>query len=379
MALKQSQQILEAIKRSTRPLICVPSGAGSDQYASAVGLVRVLKKLEKNATIVAADGKAPKNIQFISGADKVEDKLENLRRFVIELDASKTPVQELSYEVKDEKLYVYLSPKKGFWDPKDVRTSSSGYKFDLIICIGSPDYESCAQLYTENPDFFYRTPIINIDHSPDNEHYGQMNVVDLTASACGEVCHDLVESIEPSLMDEETATAFLTGMIAKTRSFKSKNVTPKTLQTASKLIARGARREHIVENLYRTRSVQTLRLWGRALARLKADEEAKIVWTLLSQQDFMHAGAKDEDLVDVIDELIASSPQAKVVVLIYEDKDHQVCAIVRAERPLDAIALTSRFNAAGVREEVRLVFTKKTIVDVEKELIEHVKQQLKAE
>ncbi len=377
MALKQSQQIFEAIKRSNRPLICVPSGAGADQYASAVGLAKVLKKLDKDAVIVAADGKAPKNIQFIAGTEKIEGKLENLRRFVIELDASKTAVQELSYEVKDEKLYVYLSPKKGFWDPKDVRTSSSGYKFDLIICIGSPDFESCAQLYSENPDFFYRTPIINIDHSPDNEHYGQVNAVDLTASACGEVCHDIIESIEPSLIDEDVATAFLTGMIAKTKSFKSKVVTPKTLQTASKLIAKGARREHIVENLYRTRSVSTLRLWGRALARLKADEEAKIVWSLLSQQDFMHAGAQDEDLKDVIEELIASSPQAKIVVMLYEDKDRNVSAIVRAERPLDAMSLTSKFHGAGVREEVKLVFTNKSIVDVEKELIEHVKTQLK--
>lgn len=378
MALKQSQQILEAIKRSNRPLICIPSGAGSDQYASAVGMAKVLKKLDKEVTIVAADGNGPKNIQFVLGSEKIENKLENLRRFVIELDASKTAVQELSYEVKDEKLFVYLLPKNGFWDPKDVRTSSSGYKFDLIICIGSPDFESCAQIYTENPDFFYRTPIINIDHTPDNEHYGQVNVVDLTASACGEVCHDLVESIESSLIDEEIATAFLTGMIAKTRSFKTKNVTPKTLQTASKLIAKGARREHIVENLYRTRSVQTLRLWGRALARLKADEDAKIVWTLLSQQDFMHAGAKEEDLHDVIDELIASSPHAKVVVLLYEDKERNVCAVVRAERPFDAIALTARFNAAGVREEVRLTFIKKSIVDVERELIEHIRKQLKA-
>lgn len=376
MALKPSQQIFEAIKRSSRPLICVPSGAGPDQYASAVGLAKVLQKLDKQAVIVAADGKAPKNLQFIAGMDAIEGKLENLRRFVIELDATQTHVQDLSYELKDNRLFVYLSPKTGFWDPKDVRTSASGYKYDLIICLGSPDYESCGKLYAEHSDFFYRTPIINIDHSPENEHYGQVNIVDLTASACGEVCHDLVESIEPSLIDEETATAFLTGMIAKTKSFKAKNVTPKTLQTASKLMAKGARREHIVEHLYRTRSVQTLRLWGRALARLKADEEAKMVWTMLSQQDFMHAGARDEDLPDVIDELIASSPQAKVVVLLYEDRNHQVCAIVRVERPLDAIALTARFNAAGVREEVRLVFTKKTIVDVERELIEHVRKQL---
>jgi phosphoesterase RecJ-like protein len=377
MALLQSQQVLEAIKRSSRPLICLPTGANSDHYASALGLAKVLKKLDKQSTIVAADGKPPKNIQFISGHEGIGGKLEDLRKFVIELDASKTKVDELSYEIKDEKLYVYLSPKNGFWDAKDVRTSTSGYRYDLIICIGSPDYESCAQLYSENPDFFYRTPIINIDRSPENEHYGQINIVDLTASSCGEVCHDLIESIESELIDEEVATAFLTGMIAKTKSFKTSNVTPKTLQTASKLIAKGAKRDHIVQNLYRTRSIPTLRLWGRALARLKVDEKAHIVWSILSQQDFLHAGTGEEDLLDVIDELIATSPQARVVVLIYENSEHNVCAIVRAERPLDAIALCAKFHAAGVREEVRLCFVKKNVVQVEKELIGELSEKLK--
>ena len=376
MALKESQQIFEALKRSTRPLICVPSGAGADQYATAVGLARVLEKLEKKPTIVAADGKAPKNLDFLSGCEHIQGKLENLRQFVIELDASKTKVDELTYEMKGDKLFVYLSPKKGFWSAADVRTSSSGYKYDLIICIGSPDHEACAQIYSDNTDFFFRTPVINIDHTPENEHYGQMNVVDLTASACGEVCHDLIESIDPGLIDEETATAFLTGMIAKTKSFKTKNVTPKTLQTASKLMAKGARREHIIQNLYRTRSVATLRLWGRALARLKMDETSHIVWTLLSQQDFLHAGAEEQDLPDVIDELLSSSPHARVVVLLYETHSHDIAAIIRTERPIDAIALCAPFHAAGTREEVRLVFQNKTIIETEKLLMEHIKKEL---
>ncbi|MBM5790114.1 hypothetical protein FJZ23_03465 [Candidatus Parcubacteria bacterium] len=376
MALRESQQVLEAMKRSSRPLICVPSGAGADQYATAIGLSKVLKKLDKEPTIVAADGKPSKNIQFIADGVVINGKLENLRQFVIELDASKTKVGELTYEMKDDKLRVFLSPKKGFWDEKDVRATASAYRFDLIICIGSPDFESCAHLYGENPDFFYRTPVINIDHTAENEHYGQMNVVDLTASACGEVCHDLIASMEAGLIDEQIATAFLTGMIAKTKSFKTSNVTPKTLQTASKLIARGAKREQIVQNLYKTRTVQTLRLWGRALARLKADEQTKIVWTLLSQQDFLHAGAGEEDLPDVIDELIATSPDAKIVVLVYENSEHNVCAIVRAERPMDALALCAKFSAAGVREEVRLCFVKKNVVQVEKELVGHLKEAL---
>jgi nanoRNase/pAp phosphatase (c-di-AMP/oligoRNAs hydrolase) len=376
MALGETQQILEMIKRSSRPLICVPANAGADGYASALGMARVLRKLEKRPEIVAADGAVPKQLSFLSGQDDVKTELEHLQQFVIELDATKTKVDELSYEHKDGKLYVYLSPKNGFWRPEDVQTSASGYRYDLIICIGSPDLESCAQLYADHPDFFYRTPIINLDHSPANEHFGHINAVDVTACATGEVCHDLIEAIEPGLIDEDIATAFLTGMIAKTKSFKEQTVTPKTLQTASKLIARGANRDAIVQNLYRTRSVSTLRLWGRALARLKADEDAKIVWTLLSRQDFMHAGAQENDLPDVIDELIASSPHAQVVALIYESGE-DVRSIVRAERPLDATLLTAPFNPSGTREETRLLFPKREIVSAEKELVTHLKRATK--
>ncbi len=376
MALKESQQVLEAFKRSTRPLICVPSGASADHYASALGLARTLEKLEKKPTIVAADGATPKNTQFLSGHERIQHKIENLRQFVIELDATKTKVDELTYELKDEKLFVYLSPKKGFWEAADVRTSSSGYRYDLIICIGSPDHESCAHLYQENTDFFFRTPIINIDHTPENEHYGQINIVDLTASACGEVCHDLIASIEPGLIDEEIATAFLTGMIAKTKSFKTKNVTPKTLQTASKLMAYGAKREHIIQHLYRTRSVSTLRLWGRALARLKTDDQTHIVWTMLSAQDFMQAGAEEQDLPDVIDELLSSSPNAHVTVLIFENAQHEIKAIVRTERPIDAVSLCSPFHASGTHEEVRLTFPNKTITQTETQLMDHIKKTL---
>ncbi|MBU1705575.1 DHH family phosphoesterase [Patescibacteria group bacterium] len=385
MALHQSQQFLEAVKRSQHPLICVPAQGGPDGYATALGLARVLRRLEKNPVIVATDGLPAKNLHFLEDHQHISPVLENLQKFTIELDASQTRVDELSYEIKDDRLYVYLSPKKGAWQEKDIKLSTSDYRYDLIITVAAQDLEILGRHFHENPDFFFTTPIINLDHNPANEHYGQINVVDLTASACGEVAHDLIAAIEPELIDAQVATAFLTGMVAKTKSFKSKNVTPKTLMTASRLIARGAERAIIVDNLYRTRSVATLRLWGRTLARLKVNEEAKLVWSLLSQQDFMHAGGEEDDLVDVIDELIASSPEAKIVALIYEDRDQNICAIIRAENPLDAVSLTSNFRPSGTREEARLCFTKsgkagsgsagKTIVQVEKELIKHLTEQ----
>lgn len=378
MALTETQQVFETIRHSARPLICVPSGAGADGYASALGLASVLKKLGKEAAIVAADGKTPKSLSFLNGQEHVQASLDDLRRFVLELDVSKSKVKELSYEVKDNKLRIHLRPVSGTWNPKDLTVQDTGYRYDLIICLGAPDLEACGELYRAQPDFFFATPIINIDHAPENERFGQLNVVDLTAAAIGEVCHDLVEAMDASLIDEEAATAFLTGLIAKTRSFKQPNLSPKTLQTAAKLVARGARREEAVQHLFRTRSVPTLRLWGRALARLKQDAEVPFVWSILSRQDFLHAGAEEADLSDVIDELITSSPAARIVGLIYEASDRTVRAVLHAERPFDALLLAHSFKPTGNRARVQLKLDEQNLVKAEQKLIEEIRGKAKA-
>jgi len=365
MALTGTQPILEALKRSTRPLLCVPVGGGADAYASALGFARVLKALGKEADIVAADGPAPASLDFLADHARVRGSIDDLRRFTIELDASKTKVKALTYEVKDGKLLIHLQPASGSWNPKELKVNDAGYRYDLIVCFGAPDLESCGEPYRAHPDFFFATPIINIDHAPENEQYGALNVVDLTASSCGEVCHDLIEAIDPHLIDEEAATAFLTGIIARTRSFKRPNVTPRTLATAGKLVARGARREQAVLSLFRTRSVPTLRLWGRALARLKQDATRPLVWSLLSRQDFLHAGAAEEDLIDVIDELITSAPAARVVALLYEGADGATHAVVHAERPFDSLALTAPLKPEGNREHARLRFAEGGLLKAE--------------
>lgn len=376
MALTESQQFLEAFTRSARPLICVGAGSGVDGHASAIGIARILKKLGKQADIVSADG-APSVLSFLEGNASIRKTVEHLRRFVIELDASKTKVKELTYELKGDKLFIHVTPSSGSFDPKDLKVSNTGFRYDLIVTVGAADVSACGALFTASPDFFYATPLINVDHRPENERFGALNAVDLTASSCGEVCHDLFEAIDPSLMDEESATAFLTGMIAKTKSFKRPNVTPKTLQTAGKLVAKGARREAVVERLYRTRSVPTLRLWGRALARLKKDAASPLVWSALSRQDFLHAGAEETDLLDVIDELITSSPDAKVAALLYEAADGSVRAYVHAERPYDALALCAGLSPTGTREDVRLTWKEGGIVKAEQDMVARLSAQMK--
>ncbi len=376
MALTESQQFLEAFKRAKRPVICIGAGSGVDGHAAALGLARILGKLGTRPDLLSADG-VPGILSFLEGTTAVKATADNLRRFVIELDASKAKAKELTYELKGDKLQIHVTPSSGSFDPKDLTVSNSGFRYDLIVTVGAADLAACGTLFATSPDFFYATPIVNVDFRPENEQYGALNAVDLTASSCGEVCHDLCEAMDPSLMDEESATAFLTGMIARTKSFKRANVTPRTMQTAGKLVAKGARREAIVERLYRTRTVPTLRLWGRALARLKKHPDASLVWSSLSRQDFLHAGAEESVLEDVIDELITSSPDAKVTALLAEATDGSVHAYVHAERPYDALALCAAFSPTGSKEDARLSWKDGGIVKAEQDLTSKIAAQMK--
>lgn len=377
MALTRTQQFLETTKRCTRPLICLPTAAGIDEYATAIALTYFFSKLEKTVALVADDGALPNELRYLPLDYSIDSSLSHLQQFAIELDASKTPVHELSYELKEQKLCVYISPKSGGWKPSDVSLVAGAYKYDLLVCVGASDLAAFGSLFEQHAPFFFNVPIINIDHRSDNEQFGQINLVDMTASSCGEILHELIESIDHGLVDESFATACLTGMMAKTKSFRHTKVSPKTLERASRLLSQGAKRDVIVDHLYRKRSLGTLRLWGRALARLTSDPEFPLVWTLLSRQDLLHAGAQSHELEGVVEELMISSPQAKMALILHEHEKEGVCGLFYTQPPYHAAHLLADVTHTGSEALTRFYLKDSTLPAAQQHILTILRTQLK--
>jgi hypothetical protein len=162
-------------------------------------------------------------------------------------------------------------------------------------------------------------PIINIDHQANNEHYGQINIIELPASTSAEIIFDLLQKSQEELLNRHIAQSLLTGIIAGTNSFKKNKVRPQTLQVASKLVDLGADRAFIIKNLYQTKSIATFKIWGSVLSHLKESKEHNFVWSTITRDDFTRSGAVKEDLNNIIDELITTSPSAQFVLLLNED------------------------------------------------------------
>lgn len=376
MALTSEKQFLEILQRSEHPLITFRKEWSVDAVASALALAKFLEKKGKKVDVVADGFVAPKSLRFLPGIEKVRPAFTHLQKFVIHLDVSKTKIDELSYDVEGDKLRIHVTPKTGRFDGKDVTTASTDFKYDCIITLDTPDYGALGTLFSANTEFFYDRPTVNIDHEPSNEQFGNLNVVDITATSTAECVHTLLKSTGEHFLTEEVATCLLAGIISKTRSFKTATVTPRTLDIASELVSAGAKREEIVQNLYRTRTISTLKLWGRALARLKFDPGIKMAWTLLVRQDFIHAGASEEHLPDVIDELIMNSPEAEIIGLMYEQESTTepgkvagICALVSTEKHADALGLLAGLKPDGTRRSARVCFPATAIMDAERSVM----------
>lgn len=377
MSLALFQQFHEALKRAKRPVVILRQNPTVDDFTAAFSIAALCKTLGLPCPIVTSGGRAPDALKFLSTFHDVAGDLGNINALTLRVNLDRAKVDGLTYAVDGNALVVTITPKTGAWQPADVRIASNDYRFDLVIAIGTPDRSSFGTLFSTYADFFLKTPTVVIDHGPENEHFGTINIVDLTATSVSEVCFNLFTHIDATIVSPDVATTLLAGMMSKTKSFRAPNVSPKTLEIAQKLIEKKADREMIVEHLYRTRSVETLRLWGRALARLKADESIGLVWTLITTQDFAAAGANADALRDIADELLMTSPAAKVALILFETHEGAIAGQLSAQRPFDALVLGAPFRATGTREFAHLSPTQANIVDAERGVVSHLKTSLR--
>jgi nanoRNase/pAp phosphatase (c-di-AMP/oligoRNAs hydrolase) len=380
MALTQTEQIKKLIEDKKHVLITFDKNAKGDAIGASLALSLFLQKLGKRVDIVSHGFILPRTFKFLEGGESIASQFSHLQKFIITIDAKDAGVQELSYDVKDEKLRIFVTPKKGFFTKEKLRTAQSDFKYDLIITLGTQDLESLGKLYDGHVELFYKVPVLNIDNNPSNEHYGHVNLIDMTTTTVAEVVLSLLRKIDETLIDEKIATSLLTSIVSKTRSFKADNIKPHTLETASKLIQLGADRDFIVQNLYRTRTVSALKLWGMALTRLHMDNDIGLVWTSVTKDDVLRTSAHKEDIPEIIDELISSSPEAKLTLLLHEEQEvdgpYRVHGIFVTDRGYNALGLMSPFNPMGSENYVTFTIKGTPLIELEKNIRQHLRDEL---
>ncbi len=379
--LNTDEQFLNRLKKSQTPLLVFPADWPGEAVAVSVTLFQLLEKLEKQPTLAAAPSWRQKTWNFLPTLKKIKHQLESSQPLVISVSAKEAEVARIKYNYDGEQLKFFIFPKGKLLDAKSVKTENGLPAHDLIIVVGAVDLDALGSIYTDNIELFYKTDIINLDCQSENEEFGQINLVDLSAATISEILYSALSENERRLISNEIATSLLAGLIAGTKSFKNNRLTPKTLELASLLMAAGGEREKIVNHLYRSRNFSTLKLWGKVLAGLKSELDSALIWSYIRQEDFKNAGAGADNLIDIIDELIANIPEARAITLIFEDpeKDGQLKTVLYASKNMDALKLLKNYQPQGNFRLAQASLPKaETMPAATEKYLSNLKQQLSA-
>jgi len=317
MELSTEQQIFDILGKAKKVLIALPESLTPDSVASGLALALFLRKLEKDVE-VASSGPLPEGLKFLPGADTIKVDIGEGNSLVVTVDTSVKKLDEISYQTTDDKVHIYLKAKTGHLTADDVSFSEENFPVDAIVTLECRSLGELGGLFERHSELFYNAPKVNIDNRAGNEYFGAVNLVDITASSVAEILSSLLEKYEAALLDEDIATCLLTGIITKTNSFQHAQTTPRAFLKASELVSLGGRQQEVIKNVYKSKSLPLLRLWGRALARLRLPENLPIAYSMLNANDFLKAEASETDLPGVLKEMLSNVSGYKVVAVLSE-------------------------------------------------------------
>ncbi len=206
--------------------------------------------------------------------------------------------------------------------------------------------------------------------SIDTEPWADLSIVEPKASGVSELVARAILSADPQHLGEREATMLYLGIIQSTRGFSTRNHFPQTFETAAALIERGANHAHLIETLYYSKELKELKMWGRALARLERDAHRNVTWTHVPASDFERAGTSPEHVRNVLDELIAQTPENDVAVLSLELAPNRVeVNIISTHYGFQLADLFWKYSPLGDNTRITFIVSQ-SLLETEREVLD---------
>lgn len=371
MSLEPIQQLQNLLGQAKNILIFLPENPGSDAISAGWAACFFLEKMGITTTLVLRDEfNSAEKFYFLPRPQNIIDNVSGTRDFILSFNTQYNKILKVKTEQLAEEMQIIITPQKGAIDPRDFSFVPAKFKFDLIITLDSPDKEAMGKNFEENPDIFFEVPVVNIDHHADNENFGQINFVMLTASSTSEVLYEMMEKISPVLLDDKIASCLLSGIISATESFQKKNTTPRSMEIASKLMEKGADQQKIIRWLYKTQPLHILKLWGRVMARMNWDEEKKLAWSLVGIEDFVQSRSTANDIPLVLEKIRDNYSEGKIFLVLYNEKENIVAGLAKFISVEAAKKFAVLIGVEAKNESVSFKIIDKNIIEAEKEVLE---------
>ena len=187
--------------------------------------------------------------------------------------------------------------------------------------------------------------VLVIDHHITGDALGDIEVIDTTAAATGEIIYDLLKYAGWPIT-KQIAEALFVAVSTDTGWFKFTNADSRLFRSAADLIDAGARPPEIYQKLYQNLTLPRLKLMVRMLDSLELHFDGRVATQYLMRKDFDETGATGRDTENLIDECqrLAS---VRVAALFVELKDADFRCSLRSRSPVDVRRIAQRYGGGG--------------------------------
>ena len=141
--------------------------------------------------------------------------------------------------------------------------------------------------------------VVNIDHHSTTALFGDVNWIDSTAAAVGEMIYNLAKAIGARITPELSSCVYA-ALLTDTGSFHFSNTTERTFKIASELVRHGAQPAKLSQAIFYSYPYAKVKLAGAVLSTLRRDETGRIAWITMSQEAMQDSGASEDDSDGII-------------------------------------------------------------------------------
>jgi hypothetical protein len=242
------QQIVEKVKDSSNILVTVSRNPSVDELSAALGLTLLLNKIKKHATAVFS-GAIPPAITFLDPEKTFEATVDSLRDFIIALDKEKA--DHLRYKVEGEVVKIFITPYRTTITSDDLDFSQGDYNVELVLALGVQNQDDLDEALTAHGRILHDATVATMSAGEMISELGSIDWRDQNASSLSEMLVSLSDGLKGDrpLLDEQIASAFLTGIVAATDRFSNDKTTSRAMTVAAQLMSAGANQQLIASKL----------------------------------------------------------------------------------------------------------------------------------
>ena len=187
-----------------------------------------------------------------------------------------------------------------------------------------------------------------IDHHPNIRISGDINIIDTGFSSSAEVIFAFFQSQGIDLTPR-TATPLLMGILEDTGNLQHSCTTPATFSAVSTLIQKGGQLQKITEGVLSNNNIETLKLWGKALARARINQKNGMIYSAITAEDIRELGDPSTENLRIASTMLNAVPDTAFSLLLYQIKPETIRGSFRSEphKGVDVSAIARTFGGGG--------------------------------